>query len=176
MTGSGGIPGRAPRDVGFLVDQDLEEAVPAQRLRDQQVPEALLELGHGLGRARVVCRGGAGPQQRPPGEFEVRFGRGRGKRRRLGRFEVAERHGRGRLQGAQHAVVDTQRPFEPVEFDDRFVEAARDRLADAAAPPRIYLLSSGELTPFELTLRDGDDSYRIIGSELGVLALERGRG
>ncbi|MBL1432587.1 MAG: type II secretion system protein GspH [Gammaproteobacteria bacterium] len=42
-------------------------------------------------------------------------------------------------------------------------------------PPRIFLLSSGELTPFEISLKgvDGDTLYTLVGQINGQLAIKK---
>ena len=49
----------------------------------------------------------------------------------------------------------------------------QDKKADDTLTPQVYILSSGEMTPFDLKIssRDSDDYYRLNGSETGELSL-----
>lgn len=49
---------------------------------------------------------------------------------------------------------------------------------DKKIPPRIFLLSSGELTPFEVSLKstDGDTLYTLTGDINGALDIEKKEG
>jgi len=52
------------------------------------------------------------------------------------------------------------------------LEGTQANLGDTENPPRIFVLSSGELTPFELIVRSDDgDRYRLTGSLDGKLEL-----
>lgn len=55
------------------------------------------------------------------------------------------------------------------------VEGVKADFSDEEKPPRIFILSSSEMTPFVLTLRmaDADETYQIEGNLNGKLSLTR---
>jgi general secretion pathway protein H len=78
--------------------------------------------------------------------------------------------------------------FKPVEEDQMFrerelpdavefellLEGAPTKFDDKKNLPKIYILSSGELTPFEMTLKtDEGEEYSLSGQFNGKLALKR---
>lgn len=66
-----------------------------------------------------------------------------------------------------------QRPLTEGVRLELTLEGAPVNLADKDNPPRIYVLSSGELTPFELRVRsDEADQYLIAGGIDGRLELQ----
>lgn len=68
-----------------------------------------------------------------------------------------------------------ERPLPEVVRLELLLEGVAVALDNEENPPRIIILSSGELTPFELSLRsDEGDYYRIAGSVDGKLDLQRG--
>jgi general secretion pathway protein H len=62
---------------------------------------------------------------------------------------------------------------EAVELE-LMLEGAEASFADKKKLPKIYILSSGELTPFEMTLKtDEGEAYSLSGQFNGKLALKR---
>ncbi len=59
---------------------------------------------------------------------------------------------------------------EPVEIDAQ----ENDLSGNVERPPRIYLFSSGEITPFELRIRDPytEAEYSVAGEMTGVISVE----
>jgi general secretion pathway protein H len=59
-----------------------------------------------------------------------------------------------------------------ISIDGEQVKFESDKDMKGREPPRIYLLSGGEMTPFELTVRNvtGTGSYRVRGDLGGKLA------
>lgn len=88
-----------------------------------------------------------------------------------------------------HFMVSDGQQWQPVEDDKLMrarefppsleielqVEGVKADFVDKEKPPRIYILSSSEMTPFVLTLRmaDVDEAYKIEGSLNGKLTLTR---
>ena len=87
------------------------------------------------------------------------------------------------------APWDDKGPYHPVDFPDDVemkvtIEGEDSQSGstglggDDAPTSLVYILSSGELTPFELTLRrrDMDDTYKITGKLNGDVAMEMEKG
>ncbi len=83
------------------------------------------------------------------------------------------------LDGADWVPVEEDRLFREREFPpglslDLSLEGVEVDLLDSENPPRIFVLSSAEMTPFELTLgNDEGEAYTLRGDLTGRLALAR---
>ena len=71
-----------------------------------------------------------------------------------------------------------QQPFTPQQYTDADTEARLypgARAADAGADPHILLLSSGEVTPFDIyvSLDSGGEVYHLASDGMQVARLER---
>jgi len=68
-----------------------------------------------------------------------------------------------------------ERPLPETLRMDLLVEGVRANYEDPEKLPRVLMLSSGELTPFELNLsmEDEEESYRLVGQINGKLTLSR---
>jgi len=83
------------------------------------------------------------------------------------------------LDGDDWAPVEEDRLFREREFPpglslDLTLEGVEVDLLDAENPPRIFILSSAEMTPFELTLgNDEGEAYTLQGDFTGKLTLMR---
>jgi general secretion pathway protein H len=84
-----------------------------------------------------------------------------------------------RLDGAAWDDFGTQGELRPRRWPEGLrAELARDgrplAFAEPSSPPQLVCFSSGELTPFTLTLALGDaPHYRVTGSDDGTLATSR---